>query len=193
MQLPPLCQVLHRHCHPTPFYPYITLVKAIMKNFSTKRQKIFWLVSTTQPINCFKQWRVIDQTQSKRSVNISQHQWVFQLFPRISNNLVTGENRLKAHWSHHGTGWFQTDRKPQESTGTNNHVAFQTYSLRTTIILFCDHQIYTRRSINTLTNNNFQSTWRLWGEEKVEGAVFSVYLKKVTRNIYINELLCFCI
>ena len=25
----------------------------------------------------------------------------------------------------------------------------------------------------------FQSTWRLWGEEKVEGAVFSVYLKKV--------------
>ena len=25
-----------------------------------------------------------------------------------------------------------------------------------------------------------QSTWRLWGEEKVEGAVFSVYLKKVT-------------
>ena len=26
----------------------------------------------------------------------------------------------------------------------------------------------------------FQSTWRLWGEEKVEGAVFSVYLKKVT-------------
>jgi len=27
-----------------------------------------------------------------------------------------------------------------------------------------------------------ESTWRLWGEEKVEGAVFSVYLKKVKYN-----------
>ena len=36
------------------------------------------------------------------------------------------------------------------------------------------------------TGNNFeyfqQPTWRLWGEEKVEGAIYTVYLKKVRYN-----------